>query len=180
MSDTITIVGTVGTDPDHKRAVGDLPITNFRLASSQRRFDAGANAWVETATNWYKVSAFRGLAEHAFQSLRKGDRVIVTGRLRVREWESGEKKGTAIEIDADAIGHDLLWGTTTYRRDASSAASSARANDGWAPVDSDSSEWAPADEPTAPAGTADAGEYPQEDAAEDQATAVLAGAASPF
>ena len=111
MSDTITIVGTIGTDPERKTPNG-LPITTFRVASPQRRFDRATGAWIDTGTNWYTVSAYRGLAEHAFESLRKKDRVILTGRLKVRNWDTGESKGTAVEVDVDAIGHDLLFGTT--------------------------------------------------------------------
>jgi single-strand DNA-binding protein len=49
-------------------------------------------------------------------SVDKGQRVIVTGRVRIRDWESGAKSGTTIEIDADAIGHDLTWGRATFTR----------------------------------------------------------------
>ncbi|WP_127474730.1 single-stranded DNA-binding protein [Microbacterium sulfonylureivorans] len=122
MNDTITITGNVATEPEHKRTPAGVTITTFRVASGQRRFDRASNAWVDSATNWYSVSAFRSLADHAFHSLRKGDRVILTGRLRVRDWDNGTKRGTAVEIDAEAIGHDLLWGTTTFTKDAPSTA----------------------------------------------------------
>lgn len=118
MSDTITVTGNVATDPEHRRTPSGVAITTFRVASGQRRYDRARGQWVETGTNWYSVSTFRGLADHAFHSLRKGDRVILTGRLRVRTWESGGKQGTAVEVDAEAIGHDLLWGTTSFSKDA--------------------------------------------------------------
>lgn len=116
MSDTITITGNVGTHPESKRTAAGVSITTFRVASGQRRYDRSAGAWVDAGTNWYSVSAFRGLADHAFQSLTKGDRVILTGRLRVRSWDNGTKQGTDIEIDAEAIGHDLRWGTTRFAK----------------------------------------------------------------
>lgn len=115
--DSITITGRLATEPEFKRTRNGLPITSFRVASGQRRFDRQSERWIETGTNWYTVSVFRGLADHAFASLHKGDRVILTGRLRQREWDTGEKKGTALDIEADAIGHDLLWGTTTFVKD---------------------------------------------------------------
>lgn len=121
MSDTITIVGNVATDPEHRRMPSGVPVTTFRVASGQRRFDRATGQWLEAGTNWYSVSTFRGLAEHSFHSLRKGDRVVLTGRLRVRQWESGGKSGTAVEIDVDAIGHDLLWGTSTFSKDVPAA-----------------------------------------------------------
>lgn len=93
-----------------------LPITSFRLASTQRRFDRAQDKWVDADTNWYTVTAFRALATNAIGSILKGQRVIVTGRLRIRDWESGEKAGTTIEVDADSLGHDLLFGTSAFTR----------------------------------------------------------------
>jgi len=115
--DSITVTGNVATEPEFKRTQNGLGITSFRVASGQRRFDRQSERWTDAGTNWYTVSVFRGLADHAFASLHKGDRVILTGRLRQREWDNGEKRGTALDIEADAIGHDLLWGTTTFVRD---------------------------------------------------------------
>ncbi|GAA5198448.1 single-stranded DNA-binding protein [Microbacterium jejuense] len=115
--DSITVTGNVASDPQFRRTQNGLPITSFRVASGQRKFDRQTERWVDSGTNWYTVSVFRGLADHAFASLHRGDRVILTGRLRQREWESGEKSGIAFDIEADALGHDLLWGTTTFVKD---------------------------------------------------------------
>ncbi len=116
MSDLITITGNIATEPERRRTATGVPVTTFRLASSQRHFDRAKSEWVETSTNWYSVSAFRDLAEHVGDSLHKGERVILTGRLRLREWETAAKRGLSVEIDADAIGHDLRWGTSRYLR----------------------------------------------------------------
>ncbi len=116
MSDTITVGGMIATEPKHVVTREDLRITSFRLASQQRRYDRAQGKWVDAETNWFTVTAFRGLAENAEASLRKGDRVIVRGRLRVRGWTSGEKSGTTVEIEADAIGHDLAWGKSEFHR----------------------------------------------------------------
>lgn len=116
MSDLITITGNVATEPERRQTATGVPVTTFRLASSQRHFDRAKNEWIETSTNWYSVSAFRQLAEHVGASLHKGERVILTGRLRLREWETTVKRGLSVEIDAEAIGHDLRWGTTTFER----------------------------------------------------------------
>jgi single-strand DNA-binding protein len=120
MHDTVTIVGNVATDPTQGRTTGGVPVTNFRLASTHRRFDDATQTWVDVTTNWYSVAAFRQLGEHAKASLRSGDSVIVTGRMKIRAWENNGKQGTSVDIDADAIGHDLRWGTTAYRRSARS------------------------------------------------------------
>lgn len=116
MTDTITLTGLVATNPRHIVTSEGLTITSFRLASNQRRFDRGQNAWIDGDTNWYTVTAFRQLGTHVASSLEKGQRVIVTGRVRIRDWETDEKSGTSVEIDAEAIGHDLTWGRATFTR----------------------------------------------------------------
>lgn len=114
MNDTVTILGRVGADPNRSETTGGVPVVNFRVASPQRRYDAKTQAWIETGTNWYNVSAFRQLADHAKASLRQGDGVIVTGRLKLREWETGGRKGLSADIDAETIGHDLRWGASAF------------------------------------------------------------------
>lgn len=122
MSDTITLTGLVATVPRHIVTSEGLAITTFRLASTQRRFDRSQERWVDADTNWYTITSFRQLAIHAAGSLDKGDRVLVTGRLRIREWDSGERKGLNIDVEADAIGHDLMWGTSKFSRSVSASA----------------------------------------------------------
>ncbi|WP_448810251.1 single-stranded DNA-binding protein [Agromyces bauzanensis] len=112
MTDSITVTGVVGSDPRLHVTTQGLAITSFRLASTRRYFDRAKGSWEDGETNWYTVSAFRQLAQNTAASITKGERVVVHGRLRLRAWENGEKSGTAIEIEADAIGHDLTWGTT--------------------------------------------------------------------
>lgn len=115
MSDTVTIVGRVGTDPVPTTTAGGAPMVTFRLASTHRRFDTTTQSWMDGTTNWFSVAAYRQLGEHASESLRTGDSVIVVGRLRIRDWESNGRRGTSVDIDAETIGHDLRWGTTAYR-----------------------------------------------------------------
>jgi single-strand DNA-binding protein len=116
MPDLMTLTGVVATVPKHIITGSGLEITSFRLASSQRRFDREARRWIEAETNWYTVTAFRQLAVHLAASLERGQHVLVTGRLRIRSWENGEKSGTTVELEADAVGHDLTWGTSAYTK----------------------------------------------------------------
>jgi single-strand DNA-binding protein len=118
MADMTTLTGVVATIPNHRITAGGLAITSFRLASSHRRFDKEKNGWVDGETNWYTVSAFRHLAFNTAHSLRKGERIVVTGRLHVRNWAKDDRRGTNIEVEADAIGHDLFWCTTSFVRSA--------------------------------------------------------------
>ena len=116
MSDNIFVTGLVATTPRHLTTSEGLAITSFRLASSVRRFDRASNRWVDGDTNWYTVSTFRSLAQNSAESLQKGDRVLVNGRLRIRDWENTDRSGTTVEIEADSIGHDLTYGTASYVR----------------------------------------------------------------
>jgi single-strand DNA-binding protein len=127
MPDTITVTGLVATPPRHLVTSEGLPITSFRLASSQRRFDRVQERWVDGETNWYTITGFRQLAINTAASVKKGDRVVVVGRLKIRDWENGERSGTTIEIDADALGHDLMWGSSAFIRSVSTTASTTEA-----------------------------------------------------
>jgi len=116
MTDNITLIGFVATEPKHFVTREGLAITSFRLASTQRRFDRAQGRWSDGETNWYTISTFRQLAINAVTSVKKGDRLMVSGRLRIRGWEAGERSGINIEVEADAVGHDLAWGTAVFTR----------------------------------------------------------------
>jgi single-strand DNA-binding protein len=116
MSDTLTVTGLIATTPRHVTTSEGLEITSFRLASSQRRFDKATQQWVDASTNWYTVTAFRNLAVNAIASLNKGDRIVVVGRLRVRDWQTDDRTGTTVEIEAETLGHDLFWSTAVATR----------------------------------------------------------------
>ena len=116
MSDQYSVTGLVATTPRHLVTQDGLPITSFRLAASLRKFDRTLNRWVDAETNWFTITSFRQLAVNASMSISKGDRILVMGRLRVRDWDNGERAGTSVEIEAESIGHDLVWGSTTYTR----------------------------------------------------------------
>jgi single-strand DNA-binding protein len=116
MSETLSVTGLVATTPRHLVTQDGLPITSFRLASSQRRFDRNQNKWIDGETNWFTVTAFRQLAINSAGSISKGDRVVTVGKLRVRDWDNGERAGTSVEIEAESLGHDLTWGNSVFTR----------------------------------------------------------------
>lgn len=128
MTDTITLIGFVATKPKHLITGEGLPITSFRLASTQRRFDRAQGRWSDGETNWYTVTTFRQLAINTVGSVSKGDRVMVSGRLRIRPWEVGDRSGTNVDVEADAVGHDLGWGTTAFTRTIVTSTSEAAAD----------------------------------------------------
>ena len=114
--DIMSVTGIIATSPRHVVTKEGFDVTSFRLASTGRKFDKGHNTWVDADTNWFTIVSFRQLAHNANLSLTKGDRVVVRGKLKVREWSNDDKSGTSVEIEAESLGHDLLWGTTTYQR----------------------------------------------------------------
>jgi single-strand DNA-binding protein len=116
MSESFTVSGLVATTPRHLVTQEGLPITSFRLASSKRRFDKTKKIWVEGDTNWFTITSFRQLAINSAASISKGDRIVVSGKLKIRDWDNGERSGTSVEVDAESLGHDLVWGTAEFSR----------------------------------------------------------------
>ena len=112
----VTLVGNVVTDVSAATTAGGAEVAWFRLALTPRRFDRATARWVDGETSYVRVSCWRGLARNVVASITKGDPVVVTGRLRVREWEREERRGIAVEVDASAVGHDLSRGVSAFRR----------------------------------------------------------------
>lgn len=109
----VTIVGNVCTDPNTNPTSAGVPRTSFRVASNPRRLKDGV--WVDGDPTYVTVICFRSLAENSAASLQKGDPVIVTGKLRTREW-TGERQGISVEVDAASIGFDLARGTAAFAK----------------------------------------------------------------
>ncbi|WP_372593143.1 single-stranded DNA-binding protein [Actinotalea sp.] len=111
----VTVVGWAATTP--REVVGDgVPFTSFRLASTPRHFDARARTWVDGRTEWVTVKAFRDVAFNVAASVRKGDPLLVHGRLQTQEWQSEQGPRTDLVLEASALGHDLTRGTGRFAR----------------------------------------------------------------
>jgi single-strand DNA-binding protein len=117
MSDSmITVRGWLGADVTLRRA-GDVPVASFRLACTPRRFNRRTETWSDGLAQWYTVTAWRGLAENCAASLRRGDPVVVHGRLETRTYVNGnDVEVLSFEIDAVHVGHDLSRGTSAFTR----------------------------------------------------------------
>jgi single-strand DNA-binding protein len=113
---TYTTTGLVATTPRYIKTMDGTDICSFRLASSSKRFDRKKMEWIDAETNWLTITSFGTLAINAVSSISKGDRIIVSGTLRVRDWDNGERSGTSVEVEADTLGHDLVWGQSTFTR----------------------------------------------------------------
>jgi len=111
----ITVDGVVGTDPKPSAWNGQ-PIVNFRLVTNERRFDRLQGTWADAHASWMTVSCFRDLAKNVGLSVHKGDRLIVHGKMRVKDFvgDDGHQR-TVVTIDADCVGHNLIFGTTRFR-----------------------------------------------------------------
>jgi single-strand DNA-binding protein len=109
MLDTqVTVVGNVVTDPKMNLTKDLQPFTTFRIASTPRRFDRSSGQWRDGDTSFLGVTCWRGLAENTAACVKKGQTVIVVGRLSVRLYETREgQQRQSTEIDAAAVGPDL-------------------------------------------------------------------------
>ena len=114
MQSTVTLVGNVASDVTLRQTAAG-PVAGFRLAASNDYLDRRSRQWVKRTT-WVSVSAWRALGEHVAGSLRKGQPVVVVGRLRQREFERDGHRVTVIDVDADLVGHDLNRGTAQFAR----------------------------------------------------------------
>jgi len=120
-STEISVRGNVVDEPRvHVTGAGHT-VVNFRLASSERRQDRDTREWVDGNRLWLSVSCWRALAENVAVSVRKGQPVIVHGRLYAREYEANGQNRLDYRIDADAIGHDLSRGRTTFTKGTSAS-----------------------------------------------------------
>lgn len=117
MTDTVLhIIGHVGTDVDYRRIGAGTDLSTFRLASTPRRWDKNQRQYVDGATNWITVQCWRDLALHVRDSLRRGDPVVVVGRLKTEEWTKDEIRHSRFVLDASTVGHDLTRGVSAFRR----------------------------------------------------------------
>jgi single-strand DNA-binding protein len=116
----ITVVGNLTADPELRYTQNGLPVANFTIASTPRNFDRQTNEWKDGEALFLRASVWREFAEHVAGSLTKGSRVIATGRLKQRSYETKEgEKRTSIELEVDEIGPSLRYATAQVTRAAS-------------------------------------------------------------
>ncbi|MQA83666.1 MAG: single-stranded DNA-binding protein [Streptosporangiales bacterium] len=121
MNDTyVTVVGNVVTDPAHVKLDSGVHVLSMRLASTTRRYDRALGEWRDASTLYLTVSCWRALAENVAASVSKGDPLVVTGRLRVRNYPGGNgERRVSVEVEASAVGHDLSRGVTRFQKGSS-------------------------------------------------------------
>ena len=112
----ITIVGNLTGDPELRFIQSGAAVVNFTVASTPRTFDRQSNEWKDGETLFMRCSLWREAAENVAESLTKGMRVIVTGRLVSRSWEANGEKRTVNEIQVDEVGPSLRYATAKVTR----------------------------------------------------------------
>src|SRR5262245_11449103 len=104
----ITVVGNLTDDPELRFTPSGAAVANFTVASTPRNFDKNSNEWVDGEAMFLRCSIWRQAAENVAESLQRGMRVVVQGRLKARSYETREgEKRTVFEIDVEEIGPSL-------------------------------------------------------------------------
>lgn len=112
---TIIVAGNLTADPDIRRTSSEVPYVRMRLAVSRRVFIAASNTWEDRQDGFFAVTAWRDMARHAHASFKKGDRVVICGRLTRRQFEVASEDGEGTEnrhvteIEAEEIGASVRW-----------------------------------------------------------------------
>jgi single-strand DNA-binding protein len=107
---TITIIGNLTADPELRFTPSGAAVANFTVASTPRMFDRQSNEWKDGETLFMRCSIWRDAAENVAESLHRGTRVIVSGRLKSRSYETKEgEKRTVIELEVDEVGPSLRY-----------------------------------------------------------------------
>lgn len=126
----ITAVGTLTADVELRFTQGGHAVASFTVACNDRKYDKDAGKWTDGDATFLRCSVWRQAAEHAAESLSKGDRLIVTGQLRQRSYEKDGEKRTAFELDVAEIGVSIKFGPVkSQRADRSGSRQSSPATD---------------------------------------------------
>jgi single-strand DNA-binding protein len=133
---TITVVGNLTADPSLTFTQSGAAVANFTVASTPSHFDKQSGKWVDDPALFMRCNVWRQVAENVAESLTRGARVVVTGRLRQRSFETKEgEKRTVVELEVDEIGPSLRYATAKVQkveRSSGGASSSSPADDPWA------------------------------------------------
>lgn len=113
----VTVIGNLTDDPSLRVTKTGIPVASFSVASTPRKYDADSKTWEDGDPLFLWCSAWRELGEHAADSLGKGDRVIVIGKLRANKYtDKNDVEHENVELDVEEIGPSLRWHTATVRK----------------------------------------------------------------
>lgn len=137
----VTVIGTITSDPELRYTASGAGVVNFTIASNSRRKNATTGEWEDGDATFLRCNLWRQAAENVAESLTRGCRVIATGALKQRQYETREgEKRTSYELEVDEVGPSLKWATAKVNKVSRSAGdTSGGSQDPWAS--------SPADEP---------------------------------
>jgi single-strand DNA-binding protein len=114
---TLTLIGNLTADPELRFTPSGAAVANFTVASTPRAFDRQSNEWKDGETLFLRCSVWRDAAENVAESLQRGSRVIVTGRLKSRSYDTKEgEKRTVMELEVDELGPSLRYATAKVNK----------------------------------------------------------------
>ena len=130
---TLTLVGNLTADPELKVVGNGNTVVNFTVAHTPRVYDKASNEWKDGEPLFMRCSLWREHAENVANSLHRGSRVIVVGKVKQRGYEKDGEKRTTVELEVDEIGPTLRYATATPVKASRGAARPAPAADAWSP-----------------------------------------------
>ena len=117
----VTVVGNVVNPPQRNRLASGATVTNFRMASTSRRYDKETQGWIDNKTLFLDVECWGELGGNVSHTVSKGDPVIVFGELYTDEWDTDQGRRSRVKLRAEAVGPDLNKGVADFRRTARSS-----------------------------------------------------------
>ena len=145
---SVTLVGNLTDDPELRFTAQGAAVANFRIAVSKRIKDPQTNEWKDGDTSFFRINVWRQLAENVAESLTRGTRVVVTGTLKMRQWETQEgEKRSVVEVEATEVGPSLKWATAKIEKASRQSQGGAAASGGSSGGDWDSSTPVPEEVP---------------------------------
>jgi single-strand DNA-binding protein len=112
----ITVIGNLTNDPELRFTPSGAAVTNFTVASTPRTYDKATSEWKDGETLFLRCSIWRDAAENVAESLTRGTRVVVSGRLTQRSYESKGETKTVVELEVDEIGPSLKYATAKVQK----------------------------------------------------------------
>jgi single-strand DNA-binding protein len=123
MSAVTTIIGNATSEPELRYTKSGVSVTGFTVAVNERTKNVETGQWEDGEASFYDVTCFRLLAESVAETVAKGERVIVTGKLRQSRWEQDGQKRSRVEVIADDVAKSVLWAAKSNGSAASMTAS---------------------------------------------------------
>ncbi|MER5298955.1 single-stranded DNA-binding protein [Streptomyces lasiicapitis] len=128
----ITVIGNLTADPEVQFTTTGSALAKFTVASTPRTFDKDSGQWKDGTTTFFRCAAWRSLAEHVAESLTKGSRVVLSGRIRQHNWQTPEGDNRSmLAVEVDDIGASLRFTTVTVNAKRPAQSTPATGDDPW-------------------------------------------------